>query len=557
MRRQQRREQAIIGGGLAVEPSFLWRNFATSGARAGEYELYVPFGAELGSPRYGVYTFGPYTGGVMHLGRIKEGLPVINKWHNDGTVTKTGTWTSTSNATAIPGPGSAAYSVTAGDTIQAAVTGHTLLLRGYTNVNGGFGLVAIDGDYTAAAMLPAVSSGDFKAISGVAAGTGGVCRVTCTAHGFVTGATVLVENAGGVTGLNNLRHTITVVNANTFDCDGSTFGGTYTSGGTAGYFAQADLGRRILNTYSISISAFDEHFPLVEGVTDGAHTITVRATGTAQAGGASGKRCYLVGFAAATAGGRLTDAGGSMGYLRDVVNYRSSNGYSALASAIEFTPTGFSNYQFLGEIHGNEAQTALTWKVDGAAVSPAAGELLVGSVLRLERTSTLSHPSTGSTVATKAAEYQAAAGQPDALRCAQTITWSTAGTVRSGYHGMLPVGDHPRTTSTMRQTVFDRALVGATTVTSLTADNDSQTSGGQADRAEFYHATAHRLRARVTMPDTSKNVNGWADPTSTTFVQDRSDHIDKAYFARSASGAEAVAVSSVHASETGWHVWRS
>ena len=74
---------------------------------------------------------------------------------------------------------------------------------------------------------------------------------------------------------------------------------------------------------------------------------------------------------------------------------------------------------------------------------------------------------------------------------------------------------------------------------------------------EFYHATAHRLRARVTMPDPSKNVNDWADPTAMAFVQDRSDGVDKAYFGRSVGGAETVAVNDVHASETGWHVWRS
>jgi hypothetical protein len=535
----------------------LWRNFATSGARSGEYEIYVPFGTELGSARFGVYSFGAYTGGVMHLGRIKEGVVVVNKWHNDGTVTKTGSWSSTSNATAIPGPGTAAYSATAGDTIQATVTGHTLIVRGYTNINGGFGLVAIDGDYSAAAWLPEVTSGDFKAITNVVSGPGGVCRVTCAGHGFATGATVLVENAGGVTGLNNLRHTITSIDANTFDCDGSTFGGTYTSGGTAGYFAQADLGRRVLNTYSISISAFDEHFTLVEGLADGAHTITLRATGTAQAGGASGRRCYAVGFAAASAGQRLTDANASMGYLRDIVNHRASNAYSAIVSAIDYTPTGFSNYQFLGEIHGNEAAVSLAWKVDGATVTPAAGELLAGSVLRLERTTTLSHPSTGATVATKVAEYQAAAGQPDALRCGQTITWSNAGTVRSGYHGMLPIADHPRTTSVLRQLPFNRALVGETLINSLTADNDSQLASSQATRVEFFHASAHRLRVRATMPAPDKNVNGWSDPSSQAFVQDRSDRVDKAYFARSANGAEAVAVNDVHASETGWHVWRS
>ena len=87
---------------------YLWRNFATVGARASEYEVCVPFANQAGTLRYAVYGFREYVGGVLHLGRIKEGLVVRNTWHNAAGVAKSGTWTTTAHG-AIAGPGTAAF----------------------------------------------------------------------------------------------------------------------------------------------------------------------------------------------------------------------------------------------------------------------------------------------------------------------------------------------------------------------------------------------------------------------------------------------------------------
>jgi hypothetical protein len=67
---------------------------------------------------------------------------------------------------------------------------------------------------------------------------GGECRVTSASHGLETGARVTITGVNGATGING-THNITKIDANTFDCDGSTFGGTYTNGGTwnfSGYY---------------------------------------------------------------------------------------------------------------------------------------------------------------------------------------------------------------------------------------------------------------------------------------------------------------------------------
>lgn len=59
-------------------------------------------------------------------------------------------------------------------------------------------------------------------------------RVTSPNHGLSTGAVITIANVGGMTQLNNLSYTITVIDANTFDLDGidNAAFGAYTSGGT-------------------------------------------------------------------------------------------------------------------------------------------------------------------------------------------------------------------------------------------------------------------------------------------------------------------------------------
>ena len=68
-------------------------------------------------------------------------------------------------------------------------------------------------------------------ITGVADDGGGECRITCNSHGLATGQVVTVSGVNGATGA-NITASVTVITANTFDLDGSTFGGVYTNGGT-------------------------------------------------------------------------------------------------------------------------------------------------------------------------------------------------------------------------------------------------------------------------------------------------------------------------------------
>jgi hypothetical protein len=68
----------------------------------------------------------------------------------------------------------------------------------------------------------------WKNITGAISGTAGVVRLTCTAHGYTTSSTVWVEALNGITGVRG-NYVITVVDANTFELNGTVFSGDYTS----------------------------------------------------------------------------------------------------------------------------------------------------------------------------------------------------------------------------------------------------------------------------------------------------------------------------------------
>jgi hypothetical protein len=65
-----------------------------------------------------------------------------------------------------------------------------------------------------------------------AANHGGLIQLTVNGHGYVTGDSVIVANVGGVPNATG-DWAVTYIDANHFDLQGSTWAGTYTSGGTA------------------------------------------------------------------------------------------------------------------------------------------------------------------------------------------------------------------------------------------------------------------------------------------------------------------------------------
>jgi hypothetical protein len=70
---------------------------------------------------------------------------------------------------------------------------------------------------------------DFSGVALADAGASDEIRVTATSHGRATGQRIHIQDVEGVTAANGTWR-ITVVDANTFDLDGSVFSGSHTSG---------------------------------------------------------------------------------------------------------------------------------------------------------------------------------------------------------------------------------------------------------------------------------------------------------------------------------------
>jgi hypothetical protein len=151
-----RRDLLITAPNAAEDTTvYLWRHFSIgSSAYANTYQMQVP----IGGNRYACFDFKDMlNNGVINFCRIREGIAVSNLRHNAIGVQKVGSWGLTSPPNNLAYGGSLARSTTAGDTISATVTGHTLLLRTARAPDGGYGLVAIDGDFTKANRLPVVT----------------------------------------------------------------------------------------------------------------------------------------------------------------------------------------------------------------------------------------------------------------------------------------------------------------------------------------------------------------------------------------------------------------
>lgn len=68
-------------------------------------------------------------------------------------------------------------------------------------------------------------------ITGAANNGSGLIRITSAGHKLRTGDHVTISSVGGCVEA-NAAWVVTVITGNTFDCNGSTFTNTYTSGGT-------------------------------------------------------------------------------------------------------------------------------------------------------------------------------------------------------------------------------------------------------------------------------------------------------------------------------------
>lgn len=77
-----------------------------------------------------------------------------------------------------------------------------------------------------------IVAGPTKTVTGAVNNGAGLARLTVVAHGYYDNLIVSIGSVGGVTGVNSSYQTLAIINQDVVDLNGTTFGGTYTSGGT-------------------------------------------------------------------------------------------------------------------------------------------------------------------------------------------------------------------------------------------------------------------------------------------------------------------------------------
>ena len=163
---------------------WLWRHSAGSQPLQNSLWAYVP----VGGGYYSGFAYGTWAlaGAVVnHLGR--QFLGVIGTWRNHLApgVVKTGAGWATSALNYAP-DGTITRSADAGNTYTDTVTGHTIIMRGLQMSGAGFGVVSIDGDWTAANRLPTFTQADYDA---------GLCRLSDIGKRYLAqGASVVVSD---------------------------------------------------------------------------------------------------------------------------------------------------------------------------------------------------------------------------------------------------------------------------------------------------------------------------------------------------------------------------
>ena len=519
---------------------YIYRDFATSGQRADAYHLFVPIPRRPSQTddtiRYAEYELKPHADSSVHnLTAIREVVPALNLEHDAGAgVTLTGSWSTSTLSDAYGG--NATRSNTAGDTAEFTVSGHTLGVRGPRIVNGGFCLVAVDDDYTLANKARAVAASDFTNVTGAADDGGGDLRITAVGHGLSTNNVIYVENLGGIT-ISSGPWTVTRIDDDTIDLESSdgNWSGSYTSGGTIGFFTQAHLtaGAKYLCFVYTSANLHDEWFPVAADLTDGSHTIKLTVLGTTN--GNTG-RTYVAAAGACAATTRLDDSGASAMWTTTFYDLILASAVSNCTIAPEFQPDSDQNgYRFMtgthvgsdGGVTLDESETSLTIYVDGATDTLTADELVKAGRVDVVRVSNGTYDAVDCLDAT--VTFRAQFFEDRQLRVFGQTEWNRAGGVQDDYHGMLPLGVINENTNAKENREANVFKVGPLNVYNEGDfdGNDGTTYGNlAADRIECWHATRHDVHLAMQLSD-YQTLNG-AD----VFVQDRADLIDKGYFNR-------------------------
>ena len=138
-------------------------------------------------------------------------------------------------------------SATQTDPVCLTVVGHGLSNGDSVNIDDVGGMTELNRrDFTVAGIVTA-------SISGAVDNGSGEVRITATAHGYLTGSQVTISGVTGTVEANG-SHTITVVDADTFDLVRSSFLNAYSAGGVA-----------VGDTFELAGEDGTSYFPYISG----------------------------------------------------------------------------------------------------------------------------------------------------------------------------------------------------------------------------------------------------------------------------------------------------
>lgn len=193
-------DQVVIsnGNGVSGNPTFtLPQSIATTSAvqfGTGALGIALPASSGIGTPKFGVLAAGTYS-------QFNSSRPATVQFQRDFTEAPDSS------------PGA----------VQDVVRVYTSSHQSGTVSQGRIGLTSYITDNASVVD---------KSITGAANNGSGLIRITATGHTFATSDRINIYGVGGTTEANGVW-TITVINANAFDLQSSTFTNAYTSGGTA------------------------------------------------------------------------------------------------------------------------------------------------------------------------------------------------------------------------------------------------------------------------------------------------------------------------------------
>lgn len=283
---------------------------------------------------------------------------------------------------------------------------------------------------------------------------------------------------------------------------------------------------------------------LADNLAAGVHTIRLTCTGY-KATAAPDVRNYFSGFFFnAPAGTRLNASA-----IATIPVTGLLTSFSVWEYALNCLPSGAGSggSTFVGNGHGYDIQTALTFTVDGNSTTLNEWDVYDG-VIEATRTSNLRHPATGAATVAEV-EMTYTMHPATGLTTNLSLTWRTAGVSTLAYVSMLPVSQPP----------FDKGSMPLATLDYLlTNDNDSEAVNLQDSATYFWDADGdYGMMANIT--NLAAAVNNWTNTNVYHWIQDRAVEgsvlLNKGYLTR-VSGSETLSDGLIWLCDTNYRLQR-